>query len=226
MQKDNINKEGIIKDIKNNISEISKEFQKGFELLERYPKSITIFGSARLSSDSSHYKEAQNLSERISKETDYAVLTGGGPGIMEAANRGAHSVNGKSIGINITLPREQHINQYVSDSIALNYFFVRKSLMVFASECYIFFPGGFGTFDELFGILTLLQTSKIPKVPVILFGKDFWNPVKELIEAQMLNRHHTINEDDLNLFIITDSMDRVIKIIKEAPVSEWWNIID
>jgi uncharacterized protein (TIGR00730 family) len=165
-----ITKKEIIKEINNHVSEISKEFKSGFELLKKYPKSVTIFGSSRITSNDDYYKKAQNLSERIVNEINYSIITGGGPGIMEASNRGAKNTNGDSIGINITLPHEQHINKYVTESISLNYFFVRKPLLNFSAEAYIFFPGGFGTFDELFSILTLLQTQKIPQIPVILFG--------------------------------------------------------
>ncbi len=226
MQNDKITKKEIINDIDRHISEIGKEFKSGFKLLEKYPKSVTIFGSARLTKESSHYIDAENLSKQIAEETGYAILTGGGPGIMEAANKGSFEAKGQSIGINITLPREQSINKYVSDSVSLDYFFVRKSLMCFSSECYVFFPGGFGTFDELFGTLTLIQTRKIPHVPIILFGSDFWSPVKDLIQDQMLDNHNTISPKDMDLFVITDSKDEVIKIIKEAPVSKWWNVID
>ncbi len=224
--KNEINKDEIIKEIDIHVSEISNEFKKGFEFIRNFPKSVTIFGSSRLTSASSHYGDAEKLAGRIVKETEYTVITGGGPGIMEAANKGAKIANGKSIGLNIILPKEQHINPHVTDSINFNYFLVRKSIMAFSAECYIFFPGGFGTFDELFGILTLMQTKKIERVPIILFGKDFWNPVKDLIRNQMLNSHHTIEERDMELFKITDSMDSVIKVIKEAPVSEWWKYFD
>jgi hypothetical protein len=226
MQNDKITKKEIIKNMDEHISEIGKEFKSGFKLLEKYQKSVTIFGSARLTKESSHYVDAENLSKQIVEETRYAILTGGGPGIMEASNKGAIEASGQSVGMNIKLPNEQHINKYVTDSIHLDYFFVRKSLMFFSSECFVFFPGGFGTFDELFGTLTLIQTRKIPHVPVILFGSDFWNPVKNLIEDQMLKKHSTISPKDMELFIITDSKDEVIRIIKDAPVSKWWNVID
>lgn len=221
-----ITKKEIIKEINSHISEISKEFKNGFELLKKYPKSVTIFGSSRINQDDSNYKKAHNISERIVKDLNYSIITGGGPGIMEASNRGASAANGNSIGINITLPHEQHINKYVTDSVSLNYFFIRKPLLNFSAEAYIFFPGGFGTFDELFSILTLLQTNKIPNVPVILFGSDFWNPFVDLIKTQMLEKYKTIEQESMGLFTVTDSEDEVIEIIKSAPVSNWWKNID
>ena len=226
MKKEQITAEEIKKEIDEHITEISREFKQGFEFLEKYPKSVTIFGSARFTEDSEHYVAAHKLAKRIVEETGYAVVTGGGPGIMESANKGAFDAKGQSIGLNIILPHEQKINPNVTDSIHFNYFFVRKPIMNFSAEVYIFFPGGFGTFDELFGVLTLIQTGKIPKVPVILVGKDYWIPVKELIRDQMLTKHHTINKEDLDLMTITDSVDTIVKIIKKAPVSEWWSDID
>lgn len=226
MKKEHISAKDINENIDLHVSGIAKEFKDGFEFLKKYPKTVTIFGSSRLTEASSHYRDVRTLAERIVKETGYGIITGGGPGIMQSANEGAHKAGGKSLGLNIVLPQEQRINPYVTDAIQFNYFFARKALMNFSSECYVFFPGGFGTFDELFGVLTLLQTNKIPKVPIILFGKDFWNPVADLIKKQMLDVHHTIEPEDMNLFKITDSMDAVIKIIKESPVSGWWKMMD
>ncbi len=216
----------INENIEGHIEEIKKEFRNGFEFIKKYPKSVTIYGSSRLTTDSSHYHNAERLAGRIVKELGYGIVTGGGPGIMEAVNKGAKESGGNSIGLNITIPNEQHTNAYMTDSIRFDYLFVRKAILNFAAETYIFFPGGFGTFDELFGILTLIQTKKVPSVPVILFGKDFWNPFADFIKENLLNIHHTIKDVDMNLFIITDSTDIVIKIVKEAPVSEWWKMVD
>ncbi len=214
------------RNIDGHIADITKEFRNGFEFLKKYNKSVTIFGSSRLTSASSHYEEAKKLATRIVKELDYAVVTGGGPGVMEAANMGAKDAGGISIGLNITIPNEQHVNVYTTDNIRFDYFFTRKTMLNFAAEAYVFMPGGFGTFDELFGILTLIQTNKIPQVPIILFGKDFWAPFREFIEKTMLNQHHTIDKCDLDLFVITNSSETTLKIIKEAPVSEWWKMVD
>lgn len=218
--------EKINENIDTHITDITKEFKAGFEFIKKYPKSVTIFGSARLTDASSHYKDAKRLAERIVTDLGYTVITGGGPGIMEAANSGAKEAGGKSVGLNIVIPHEQHTNPYTNDNITFEYFFTRKTMLNFAAEAYIFFPGGFGTFDELFGILTLVQTRKIPSVPIILFGKDFWNPLKEFITKSMLEQHHVISEDNMNLFVITDSVDNAVRIIKEAPVSAWWKMID
>ncbi len=208
------------------IRDISNEFRGGFEFLKKFPKSVTIFGSARLTKASSHYNDAQKLAERIVDVLNYSVITGGGPGIMEAANLGANQAGGNSVGLNIVIPHEQHTNPYTNSNYTFDYFFARKTMLNFAAEAYVFFPGGFGTFDELFGVLTLVQTKKIPSVPIILFGKDFWNPLKDYISGHMLNEHHTISEEDMNLFVITDSVDNTIKIIQDAPVSAWWKMID
>lgn len=216
-----------IKDnIEQHIGEITSEFKNGLEFIKKYPKSVTIFGSSRLTSASSHYHDAKKLSEKIVKDIGYAVITGGGPGIMEASNMGAKEAGGESIGLNIKLPMEQHINPHVTDSMTFQYFFSRKAMLAFAAEAYVFFPGGFGTFDELFGILTLMQTKKIPSVPIVLFGKDFWNPVKDFVQANMLDQHHTIEDEDMKLFVITDSIDQTIKAIQGAPISKWWKFFD
>jgi len=218
--------EKINENIDAHIGDITKEFKAGFEFIKKYPKSVTIFGSARLTDASSHYKDAKRLAERIVTDLGYSVITGGGPGIMEAANAGAKEAGGKSVGLNIVIPHEQHTNPYTNDNITFDYFFTRKTMLNFAAEAYVFFPGGFGTFDELFGILTLVQTRKIPSVPIVLFGKDFWNPLKEFITKSMLEQHHVISEDNMNLFVITDSVDNAIRIINDAPVSAWWKMID
>lgn len=217
--------EEITKSIEEHVNNITQEFKQGFEFMKKYPKSVTIFGSSRLTTASSHYHDAKRLAERIVKETGYSIITGGGPGIMEATNLGAKEAGGMSLGLNITLPYEQHLNPYATDSMVFKYFFTRKAMLTFEAEAYVFFPGGFGTFDELFSILTLMQTKKITPVPIILFGKDFWNPVKEMIENTMLKEHHTIEEKDIDLFVITNSIDEAIKIIKGSPVSEWSNMI-
>lgn len=221
-----ITKKEIINEIDGHVTEISKEFKTGFELLKKYPKSVTFFGSSRLDPNNKYYIQASELAQKIVKELSYTIITGGGPGIMEAGNRGAHESGGNSVGINITLPHEQKVNPYVSESINLNYFFVRKPIMNFAAEAYVFFPGGFGTMDELFGVLTLLQTNKIPKIPVILCGSDFWKPFIEVIRSQMLEINTMIDSKDIDLFTLTDSNDEIIDIIKSAPVATWWNNID
>ncbi len=226
MELEQITIEKINENIDQHINDIANEFCNGFEILKKYPKSVTFFGSSRLTEASSHYTDAQVLAKKIVERLGYAVITGGGPGIMEAANKGAFEAKGHSVGLNIKLPMEQHINPHTTDSLQFDYFFVRKAMLAFSSEAYIFFPGGFGTFDELFGILTLLQTKKIPSVPVILIGKDFWNPLREFILKTMLTVHHAIEPKDMNLFVITDSLDTAVDMIEKAPVSNWWEMMD
>ncbi len=172
------------------------------------------------------YAKAEELGGRIVRDLKYAVITGGGPGIMEAANKGAFDAGGVSLGMNESLPHERFINAYVTHSIKFSYFFSRKVMLMFAAEAYVFFPGGFGTFDELFGVLTLIQTNKIPRVPVLLVDSAYWNPLKAFLEKTMEETYHTISKKDFNLFEITDSVDHVIETIKSAPISEWWRNIN
>ncbi len=213
-------------EIDKHIDRITHEFREGFEFLKAYPKSVTIFGSSLVKNDFESYKNAELLGGRISREIGYAVMTGGGPGIMEAANKGAYDADGMSLGLNISLPHEHITNAYVRHSLKFSYFFARKTMLMFASEAYVFFPGGFGTFDELFSVLVLIQTGKIPRVPVILFDSKFWDPFKKFVIDSMEKSYDAIDPKDLNLFEITDSLDRAIEIIKKAPVSEWWRNIN
>lgn len=218
--------EMINENIDTHINDITNEFRRGFEFIKNYRKSVTIFGSSRLTPASSHYEQARHLSERIVKELGYTIITGGGPGIMAAANQGAKEAGGDSIGLNIVIPNEQHTNEFTTKNVTFDYFFTRKTMLNFAAEAYIFFPGGFGTFDELFGLLTLIQTKKVPSVPIILYGKDFWNPFKDYLVKNMIDIHHTIEKEDLDLFVITNSVETTLKIIKEAPVAAWWKMVD
>lgn len=225
--KNDLTIEEINENIEGHIKDIAKEFMDGFEFLKDYPKSVSIFGSSRVMTDGNkHYEDAIKLGERIVKETGYAVITGGGPGIMQAANEGAHKAGGVSVGLTINLPMEQDSNKFLTAELPFSYFFTRKTMLTFAAEAFVFFPGGFGTFDELFSILTLMQTKKIPRVPVILLGKDFWSPFHVFIKDHMLKAHASISDTDLRLYVITDSIDHIIDIIKKAPVSEWWDSAD
>ncbi len=206
--------------IKRNLSIANSEFNQGYNLILKYPKSVSILGSARLKPGTQYYEMARELGKRIAKELDYAVVTGGGPGIMEAANKGTFEAGGKSIGFGIKLPNEQALNPYLTESVDFEYFFSRKTLLFYSAETYIYFPGGFGTMDELFEILTLMQTRKIPKVPVVLIGSEFWNPLMLTIKEELLNDEHTIDPADIQLYKITDSLDEVINIIKNAPLRQ------
>jgi uncharacterized protein (TIGR00730 family) len=196
---------------------IASEFKDGFEFVKNYPRSVTFFGSARTKENDAYYEKARSLAVRIVAELHYSIMTGGGPGIMEAANRGAFEGGGNSLGLTIELPREQSTNPYLTDSEDFHYFFSRKVCLSFSAEAYIFFPGGFGTMDEFTEILTLIQTGKIPKAPIILFGSEFWNPLQNFFK-EVLVQNKSIEEKDLSLYTITDNEDEVLQIIKKAPV--------
>lgn len=219
-----IDKPLTIKDIDNIIKRRTKtadeEFRNGYNLIKKYPRSVSILGSARFKEDNIYYKQARSLAGRIVKELHYAVVTGGGPGIMEAANRGAYENGGISLGFSIKLPKEQTNNPYLTDYVEFEYFFSRKTLLFFSAETYIYYPGGFGTMDELFEILTLIQTQKIPKTPVILVGRDFWTPLLKLIDEELYHDNNTIDLEDENIYKIVDSEDEIIEIIKKAPFRE------
>jgi len=197
-----------------------KEFDKGYELIKRYPRSVSIFGSARFGNDSIYYKKAESLGAKIVKELKYAVVTGGGPGIMEAASKGAYEAGGVSLGFTIKLPNEQIINKYLTDYVEFEYFFSRKTLLFFAAETYIYFPGGFGTLDELLEIVTLIQTHKINRTPVILVGKEFWTPFLDLFKQKLAIENNTIKIEDIDICKIVDSEDEIIEIIRNAPYRE------
>jgi len=203
---------------KERLLSIHKEFEDGFKYIHSYKKSVTFFGSARFKPDDVYYKKAEHIGYRVAKELEYVVVTGGGPGIMEAANKGAHDAGGQSIGFTIKLPHEQKDNPYLTGKLDFDFFFSRKTMMWFAAEAYLFFPGGFGTFDELFEVLTLVQTGKIEKVPIILVGEEYWKPLNTLIQEDMLAHHYTISAEDTNLYTITDDEDKILEIIKNAPV--------
>lgn len=199
------------------IALIMKEFINGFNFIKDYPKSITFFGSAKLGENSPYYQKARKLGERIVNELGYAVFTGGGPGLMEAMNRGVFEAKGQSLGLTIELPFEQSTNPYLTDYLDFYYFFSRKVCMSFSAQAYICFPGGYGTLNEFFEILTLVQTHKIEKFPIILVGSEFWNGVDEFIKKEMLTRD-TIDPEDVKLYTITDNEDEIIDIIKKAPI--------
>jgi uncharacterized protein (TIGR00730 family) len=214
------------KSIEEHLHRIEKEFRAGFEFLEKYPKTVTVFGSSMATPETQHYQQAYELSKRIASDLKYAIVDGGGPGIMEAASKGAHDAGGVSLGLRINLLRERRQNPYTTENLDFTYFFARKTMLAFAAEAYVFFPGGLGTLDELFGILTLIQTNKIPRVPVILFGSDFWGPLRSFFEKTMLEKFKTIDFQDIALFEITDDYGRALEIIHRAPVSEWWRNIN
>lgn len=208
------------------------EFIYAFRKLHFVKPCITIFGSARFKEDNVYYQHARVFAQHIAKE-GFTVITGGGPGIMEAANRGAKDVSGKSIGCNIELPIEQKPNPYLDVNITLNHFYVRKVLLLKYSYAFAVFPGGFGTMDELFETLTLLQNKKISNFPVVLFGKDYWSNL--LQQTKVMIAMGTIYKNDLDLFLVTDSVTEAMRYINtklenkygtplkiKTSKSRWW----
>lgn len=209
------------KDIRDRIHVIRREFTRGLSLIRHHDHSVTFFGSARFDEDNPYYEKAVAIAEGIAN-AGIDVVTGGGPGIMEAANRGADNVKGEgkghSLGLNITLPKEQLLNPYVNENESFHYFFSRKVALTFSAEAYLFFPGGFGTLDEFFEILTLVQTGKIVKVPIVLVGSDFWNPLLDFMRNVQRDEFKTISPNDTDLFVITDDTDEIIDIAKNASM--------
>jgi len=199
------------------VSEISKEFTEGFKFLEDYPKSVTIFGANQFREDNPYYISARALASRLVKELGYSIVSGGGPGIMEAANRGAFEAGGNSLGLLIKLPEAQVVNNYITKLFAAYYFFVRKVCLSFSAEAFIFYPGGFGTLDEFFEILTLIQTRKITHTPLICVGSEYWKALKKFIKKEILSRG-AVTEEDLELFYIVDDHDEIIDIIKKVRI--------
>lgn len=191
---------------------IMAEFVQGFELLREHGLAATFWGSARTQPSDPYYKAAEELAARLAKK-DFSIISGGGPGIMEASNVGAFKVGGKSVGLNIVLPFEQKLNPYTTQSLDFDFFFSRKVMLTFASEVYVYFPGGFGTLDELFEIVTLIQTKKIEPLPVILYGKDYWDPLLRFFETSLLKKFETISPEDLQIFKVVDSVDEAYKYI-------------
>lgn len=198
------------------IFRIMSEFVDAFEKMDQIGPCISIYGSARTKPDNEYYKQGVDIAARLVQE-GFGIITGGGPGIMEAANKGAQDAGGSSVGLNIVLPFEQYANPYVDQDKLINfrYFFVRKVMFVKYAQAFILLPGGFGTLDELFESITLIQTKKIEKVPVILMGVEFWEGLLDWIKEVMLARHANISPDDMNLFTVTDDMDVVVKTIND-----------
>lgn len=194
------------------LGDIDQEVQNGYNIIRKYHRTVTIFGSARTPMDSPDYEKAREVAARLAKEK-YAVITGGGHGIMGAANQGAKEAGGDSIGFNIALPNEQTLNPYTTESYAFSHFAPRKIAMTLYADAYIYFPGGFGTFDELTEILTLIQTGKTNKAPIILVGSHFWSAFDELARNALLT-YRSIKEEDLSLYTITDDTDEIVRLIK------------
>ncbi len=194
------------------IFRIMAEFVDGFQILSETSKEVTFWGGTRIKSDSPWYKVAEQLGEMVAK-AGFTVITGGGPGIMEAGNKGAKKGGGRSIGFNIQLPHEQNLNKYVVEGHAFHYFFSRKVIMAASSQAYVFFPGGFGTMDEFFEIVTLIETRKMQKTPVVCVGKDFWNGLFTWIKKTQIEKYGTVNKVDFDLIQLVDTAEEAFKII-------------
>ncbi|WP_312172556.1 TIGR00730 family Rossman fold protein [Chryseobacterium sp.] len=196
------------------VFKVMAEFVDGYEKLAKIGPCVSIFGSARLKPQSKYYKMAVEIAEKITK-LGFGIITGGGPGIMEAGNKGAFNVEGKSIGLNIDLPFEQHFNPYINKLYSMNfdYFFVRKVMFVKYSQGFVVMPGGFGTLDELTEALTLIQTNKIGKFPIVLVGSEFWSGLLDWFKATLL-KERMINEADLDLYRVVDTADEAVAHIK------------
>ncbi|RJQ28462.1 TIGR00730 family Rossman fold protein [Candidatus Parcubacteria bacterium] len=198
------------------IFKIMAEFVSGFEFLSRYEgkRAITFFGSSRSTLRDKDYREATKLAHRLSK-AGYTIVSGGGSGIMEAANKGAYEAGGRSLGIGIKLPREQPTNPYVKESENFHYFFTRKVMLSFASEVYVFFPGGFGTLDELFEIITLVQTKKVGPVPIILVDRSFWAPLLRWVKEWLYGKRKAIDRVDMNIYRVVDNANEAFTLIRK-----------
>ena len=195
---------------------VISEFVEGFEKLNKIGPCVSVFGSARTKPGTKYYELAVDVAAKICQE-GYGVITGGGPGIMEAGNKGANMVGGISVGLNIDLPFEQSSNPWIDSDkdIDHRYFFIRKVMFVKYAQAFVALPGGFGTLDELFEVLTLIQTKKISHVPVILVGTEFWSGMKKWVNDTLLNQHGNISPDDMELIPIVDTPEEVIKIIHD-----------
>ncbi len=196
---------------------IQSEFVEGFGLLAELPRAVSVFGSARTPRDHPHYAAGVAIGSALAR-AGYAVITGGGPGAMEAANRGASDAGGLSVGLGIELPFEQDLNEWVDVGIAFRYFFVRKTMFVKYAQAFVILPGGFGTLDELFEALTLVQTRKVTRFPVILFGTAYWSGLVDWIRSTLAETG-TINAADLDLFTLTDDVEEAIAVIEAADTA-------
>jgi len=196
------------------IFKIMSEFVNGYEKMGRIGPCVSIFGSARTKNTDKYYQLAEEIAFKISK-AGYGVISGGGPGIMEAANKGAHLGGGTSVGLNIDLPFEQHFNPYIDHdkNLQFDYFFVRKVMFVKYSQGFVVMPGGFGTLDELFEAITLIQTKKIGKFPIILVGSEFWVGLIDWVNAVLVEKYVNVSPEDMNLIKIVDTSEEVVQII-------------
>ncbi len=207
------------------IFRIMAEFVDGFGFIVDYKKTVSIFGSTRSKEDNFYYSEARRLAQMLGR-TGFTIVTGGSGGIMEAGNRGAQEVGAGSIGLNIALPHEQVANRYVQHSQSFHYFFTRKVMLTYAAEAYVYFPGGFGTLDEFFELVTLIQTRKIRPVPIVLVGKEYWQPLLDWIRDNVYLKHKNISPEDMEIYKLVDNIEEAFQIIKKSVSrrefsSEW-----
>jgi len=194
------------------VFKIMAEFIEGFDIIRRYGLAVSFFGSSRATLGDDSYTRAEELARRLSKK-GFAIVTGGSAGIMQAANKGAFEAGGASVGLNVNLSDAQKYNSYLTEKFVFDHFFVRKVMLTYASEVYVYFPGGFGTLDEFFEIATLVQTKKIRSVPLILFGRDYWAPLLGFIEKTMQEKYSTIDKADMELYTVVDSVDEAYDYI-------------
>jgi len=213
MQKNKIIKDDFTKEDTWRLFRIMSEFVDGFEVLSDVGKAVSIFGSSRLKPDTKYYKLAEETAYHLAK-AGYAVITGSGPGIMEAGNKGARRAKGLSIGLNIHIPSEQKPNKYVDTLLDFRYFFVRKVMFVKYAKAFVIMPGGYGTLDEFFEAINLIQTERIPKFPVVLFGSEYWKGMLEWIRGTVLEIGN-ISKEDLDIFTVVDKPQDVVKAIKK-----------
>jgi uncharacterized protein (TIGR00730 family) len=213
MKRKNITRDDFTQEETWRVFRIMAEFVEGFETLSKVGKSISFFGSSRLKSTDDYYKIATQTAYLLSKE-GYAIITGGGPGIMEAANKGARRAKGKSIGLNILIPQEQKANRFVYLLLEFHYFFCRKVMFLKYGKAFVILPGGFGTLDELFESLNLIQTKRVEKFPVVLVGSEYWDGLIDWIKDMLLKKR-CIASSDLNLFTIVDTPEEVVSAIKK-----------
>ena len=197
---------------------IMAEFIDGFEFMSKINKGVSIFGSARLTAKDKYYKAAENISYLLAKE-GYDIITGAGPGLMEAANKGAQRAKGRSIGLNIHLPTEQTANKYINTMVEFRYFFVRKVMFVKYAKAFVIMPGGYGTFDEFFESITLVQTERIDSFPIVLYGSEYWKGLVDWLRETVLKKD-CISKFDLSLFKIVDHPKDVLKVIKKYYSAE------
>ena len=215
--KQEITKESVLRETRERLTRVDRELADGFELIGRYNNTVTIFGSARLGEDSEYYQLARDIGHKLAT-AGYTVSTGGSGGIMAAGNRGAFEAGGNSLGFNIQLPHEQELNEYITEGMSFKYFFTRKVILAYAAKAYVYLPGGFGTMDELFELITLMQTKKAPKAPLILVGSKFWNGLDTFIKEQMLPLG-TISEGDELMYTITDDLEEVLAIVDQESTA-------